>query len=128
MSKAVQFDEYGDVGVLKIVDVDIPKANNNEVVVKVYAAGINPGESKIRDGSMQNMFPAAFPSGEGSDLAGVIEAVGSKVSKFKVGDEVAGHSDNRSSHAEYVKVDENMVVIKPKSVDWEVAGALWVAG
>jgi NADPH:quinone reductase-like Zn-dependent oxidoreductase len=77
---------------------------------------------------MHSRFPATFPSGEGSDFAGVVKEIGADVTKFKVGDEVAGHTDNRASHAEYVVVSENNLVAKPKSVSWEEAGSLWVAG
>lgn len=128
MPKAVKFNEYGNLDVLEVVEVEKPRPNKNEVLVKIKAAGINPGEDKIREGMMHSMFPATFPSGQGSDLAGVVEEVGPDVNNFQVGDEVAGHTDKRASHAEYVVVSEDMLVKKPESVSFEVAGSLWVAG
>jgi NADPH:quinone reductase-like Zn-dependent oxidoreductase len=128
MPKAVRFDEYGGVDVLEVRDVDMPEPKDHEVVVAVKAAGINPGEDKIRQGMMHDRFPATFPSGEGTDFAGVVHAVGLGVGKCKVGDEVAGYTHNRASHAEFVVVDEQNVTPKPATVSWEVAGSLFVAG
>ncbi|MEA2566651.1 MAG: hypothetical protein QOD49_1828, partial [Actinomycetota bacterium] len=73
--KAVRFNRYGDIDVLKVVEVDPPVAGPGHVVVRVKAAGINPGEASIRRGLMAELWPATFPSGEGSDLAGVVEEV-----------------------------------------------------
>ena len=67
--KAVRFDEYGGVDVLKVVDVPTPEPGPGQVLVQVKAAGINPGEDKIRNGSLRSRWPATFPSGEGSDLS-----------------------------------------------------------
>ena len=74
------------------------------MLVEVKAAGINPGEAKIRDGLMAARFPATFPSGEGSDLAGVVAGTGPGVPGFSVGDEVIGFTNDRASQAEYVIV------------------------
>jgi NADPH:quinone reductase-like Zn-dependent oxidoreductase len=74
------------------------------------------------------MFPATFPSGQGSDLAGVVAELGSGVSGFAVGDEVIGFSNQRSSQAEYVTVPATQLTPKPAAVPWEVAGSLYVAG
>ncbi len=128
MPKAVRFDEYGGVDVLKVVDVPQPVPGPGQVLVQVKAAGINPGEAKIRDGLMAARFPATFPSGEGSDLAGVVAATGPDVSGFSAGDEVIGFTDNRASHAEYVLAEAANLTPKPAAVPWEVAGALFVVG
>ena len=105
MPKAVRFDEYGGVDVLKVVDVPQPVPAEGQVLVRVKAAGINPGEAKIREGLLHARFPATFPSGEGSDLAGIVAATGPGVTGFSAGDEVIGFTNNRSSHAEYVLAD-----------------------
>ena len=122
--KAVRFDRYGGVNVLEVVDVPRPKPGPGEVLVAVKAAGINPGETKIREG----LYPATFPSGEGSDLAGIAEQAGPGVTEFAVGDEVIGFTDKRASHAEYVLVEARNLTHKPVAVPWDVAGALYVAG
>jgi len=126
--KAVRFDEYGDIDVLKVVDVPTPAPGPGQVLVQVKAAGINPGEAKIREGLLHSRWPATFPSGQGSDLAGVVAATGAGVTGFATGDEVIGYTDNRASQAEYVVVEEQNLTAKPAGVPWEVAGALNVVG
>jgi NADPH:quinone reductase-like Zn-dependent oxidoreductase len=128
MSKAVRFKEYGGIDVLQVVEVERPEPKPEQVLVQMKAAGINPGEASIRKGLLAKKWPATFPSGEGSDLAGVVAEVGKGVVGFRVGDEVLGFTDNRASHAEFVLVEARNVVLKPKNVAWEVAGSLFVAG
>jgi NADPH:quinone reductase-like Zn-dependent oxidoreductase len=128
MTKAVRFDTYGDVDVLEVRDVERPAPAEGEVLVEVKAAGINPGEGKIRDGALKDVFPTTFPSGQGSDFAGVVAAVAPGVDSFGVGDEVLGFSEKRSSHAEFVAVPADQVISKPRQLSWEVAGSLFVAG
>jgi NADPH:quinone reductase-like Zn-dependent oxidoreductase len=128
MPRAVRFDRYGDIDVLNVVDVDRPTPGAGEVLVRVKAAGINPGEASIRQGLLHERWPATFPSGEGSDLAGVVEELGPGVEEFAVGDEVLGWSEQRSSHAELVVVPATQLIRKPAGVSWEAAGALYVAG
>jgi len=128
MPKAVRFDEYGGIDVLKVVEVPQPEPGAGQVLVQVKAAGINPGEAKIRDGLLHSMWPATFPSGEGSDLAGVVARVGSGVTAFQPGDEVIGYVDTRAAQAEYVVVEAEDLTPKPPAVPWDVAGALKVAG
>ncbi|MFY9931930.1 MAG: NADP-dependent oxidoreductase [Streptosporangiaceae bacterium] len=126
--KAVRFDQYGDVDVLKIADVPKPEPGPGQVLVLLKAAGINPGEAKIRDGQLHERWPATFPSGQGSDLAGVVAETGLGVTAFALGDEVIGYTDDRASQAEYVVVEEQHLTAKPAGVPWEVAGGLFVAG
>src|SRR6201986_2538856 len=128
MSRAVRYDEYGHVGVLKVVDVEDPAPGSGQLLVRVKAAGINPGEGKIREGLLHEMWPATFPSGQGSDLAGVVEAVGDGVSAFAPGDEGMGFTHNRASQAELVVIDAENATRRPAGVPWEVAGALFVVG
>src|ERR1700728_2870532 len=125
--KAVRFDRYGGIDVLQVVDVPTPEPSRGEALVKVKAASINPGEAKIREGLLHAMFPATFPSGEGTDLAGLVSKLGPGVANFSVGDEVIGFTDRRASHAEYVLVEAQNLTIKPAKVSWEVAGSVAVA-
>ena len=128
MSKAVRFDDYGGIEVLEVRDVQRPEPGPDQVLVAVRAAGINPSEAAIPTGRVRDVFPATFPSGEGSDLAGVVEEIGSRVNGVAVGDRVIGYTDNRASHAECVLVEASNLTAKPANVPWEVAGALFVAG
>jgi NADPH:quinone reductase-like Zn-dependent oxidoreductase len=125
--KAVQFDRYGDVDVLEVREVPRPEAGDGRVVVRVKAASVNPGEAALRSGAMAERWPSTFPSGEGSDLAGVVAEVGPTVSDFAPGDEVMGWTDERASHAEYVAVPAEHLARKPAALPWEVAGSLFVA-
>src|SRR6478752_1570777 len=120
MARAVQFDSYGDVDVLGVRDVPRPVPQIGEVLIEVRAAGINISEAVIRSGAVDALFPATFPSGEGSDLAGVVAELGSGVSDFSVGDEVIGFSMRRSSHADYVTVPADQVT--PETVRGVVGG------
>jgi NADPH:quinone reductase-like Zn-dependent oxidoreductase len=116
------------VDVLEVREVDRPAPGANQVLVAVRAAGINPSEAAMRAGLVRQIFPLTFPSGQGSDLAGVVEDVGASVTDVAVGDEVIGYTDNRASHAEYVLVEAANLVPKPAAIPWDVAGGLFVAG
>jgi NADPH:quinone reductase len=126
--RAVRFEEYGGREVLHVVEVEVPPPGPGEVLVRVQATGINPGEAAIRSGALHERFPATFPSGQGSDLAGVVEEVGNGVTGWVPDDEVLGWSWTRSSHAERVVVPESQLVRKPFELDWARAGALYVVG
>jgi NADPH:quinone reductase-like Zn-dependent oxidoreductase len=126
--RAVRFERYGDVGVLRVTEVPRPRATPGRVVVQVVAAAINPGEASIRAGRLHERWPAHFPEGQGSDLAGVVTEAGDGVTSFGPGTEVLGWTDERASHAEAVSVPAGQLVAKPAGVSWEVAGSLYVAG
>jgi NADPH:quinone reductase-like Zn-dependent oxidoreductase len=128
MPRAVRFDQYGGLEVLKVVEVDPPIPGPGRVLVRVKAAGINPGEASIRKGLFAERWPSTFPSGQGSDLAGIVEEVGAEVKNVAVGDEVIGFTNDRSSQAELVVVEAANLVPRPGNVSWEQAGALFVAG
>jgi NADPH:quinone reductase-like Zn-dependent oxidoreductase len=126
--RAVRFDHYGGVDVLEVRDVEDPFAGPGRVLVRVKAAGINPGEIAIREGRLHERWPATFPSGEGTDLAGVVEAVGEGVGDFAPGDEVLGWTEERASQAELVAVPADQLTAKPAALPWEVAGSMFVVG
>ena len=126
--KAVRFDKYGGVDVLDVREVEDPVAGAGEVLVAVKAAGINPGEIAIREGRLDARWPATFPSGEGTDFAGVVQALGAGVSGFAAAQEVLGWTEQRASQAELVVVPADQLTAKPASVSWEVAGSLFVVG
>ena len=128
MPRAVKFDHYGEIDVLRVVEVERPVPKPNQVLVRVKAAGINPGEIMIRKGVFADRWPATFPSGQGSDLAGIVEEIGSAVKNVAVGDEIIGFTEDRASHAELVILEVGHFVPRPAHVPWEQAGALFVAG
>jgi NADPH:quinone reductase-like Zn-dependent oxidoreductase len=126
MPKAVQLSAYGGVDQLRIVDVAKPEPAPAEVVVRVVAAGTNPGEISIREGLLRDMFPMDFPFGQGADFAGRVDSVGAGVTGLAPGDEVLGWSERRSAHAEYVASSPSRLIPKPPALDWFRAGSLFV--
>jgi NADPH:quinone reductase-like Zn-dependent oxidoreductase len=126
--KAVRYDGFGGIDVLRVEEVARPVPGDGQVLVRVKAAGINPSEAVIRSGAVAELFPSTFPSGQGSDLAGVIEEAGAGAGGFSPGDEVTGFSNKRASQAELVLVEASDLTRKPPKVSWEVAGGLYVAG
>jgi NADPH:quinone reductase-like Zn-dependent oxidoreductase len=127
MSQIARFAEYGDLDVLRVIDVPAPAAGQGQVRVAVRAAGVNPIDSKTVQGLMRNEIPLTLPAGVGSDVSGVIEQVGPGVSEFAVGDEVLGSSVT-PSFAEYALAEPTSLVRKPHEIAWEVAGSLAGAG
>src|SRR5258708_34070616 len=124
MPKAVQFHSYGGVDGLEVRDLPRPVPAADEVLVEVRAAGINISEAAIRAGAVHDLFPATFPSGQGSDLAGVVAELGSGVTGFAVGDEGIGFSMRRPRPPEYVTGPANPFTAKPAGGSWDVARSL----
>ncbi|XGV97612.1 MAG: NADP-dependent oxidoreductase [Leptolyngbya sp. BL-A-14] len=126
MSKAVRFDRFGSVDVLNVVEVEKPAPSPGRILVRVITAGTNPGEILIRTGQLEHMYATTFPCGEGTDFAGIVAELGAGVTSPAVGTAVIGWSNERSSQAEFVSVPAEQVIVKPESLSWEVAGALFI--
>ena len=126
MPKAVQLSAYGGLDQVRIVDVAKPEAQAGEVVVRVVAAGTNPGEISIREGRLKDVYPMEFPFGQGTDLSGRIDSVGAGVTGLVPGDEVLGWTDRRAAQAEYVASSPSQLIPKPPALDWFPAGSLFV--
>lgn len=97
-------------------------------MVRVRAAGVNPGESAIRAGLMGGPLSGHFPSGQGTEFAGLVVGVGPGVAGVGVGDAVIGFSDTRDAQADYVKVPAGNILPKPGDVAWDTAAAIPIAG
>jgi NADPH:quinone reductase-like Zn-dependent oxidoreductase len=123
MPQTAQFDEYGDLDVLHVVDVPAPTPGPGQVRIAVHAAGVNPIEWKIVAGFMRDMRPLALPAGLGSDVAGIVDQIGPGVDEFVVGDAVFG-SAITGSFAEFALAEPASIVRKPDDISWEVAGSL----
>jgi len=124
--KAIQYKAFGKSDVLELAEVAKPTiTNDNEVLIKVKAATINPFDIKVRSGFMQKMMPVQLPFIPGSDPAGIVEAVGAKVSHVKVGDEVLASSTG-GAYAEYVIVKDDKVLLKPATLSFAEAASLVV--
>lgn len=91
--KAIQYNAFGDSSVLELVQKQQPSiSNGNDVLIRVKATTVNPLDMKIRSGYVQKIYPVQMPFTPGLDAAGVVEAVGNVVTRFKVGDEVMASS------------------------------------
>jgi NADPH:quinone reductase-like Zn-dependent oxidoreductase len=123
--KAIQFTAYGDSGVIRLNEVEKPQARENEILVKIAATTVNPFDMKVRSGTLQKQIPVNFPYTPGSDVAGTVEAVGSGVSRLKVGDKVFG-STFGGTYSEYVVLKEEQASLIPSNVSMDEAVSLAV--
>jgi NADPH:quinone reductase-like Zn-dependent oxidoreductase len=124
--KAIQYKGYGSSAVIEQVEIPTPSIQNeNDVLIQVKAAGINPIDIKIRTGIIKKIRPVEMPFIPGGEASGIIVAIGSAVSKFKVGDEVIALTKT-SAYAQYVTVNENAVVLKPQSLSFVEAASISV--
>jgi NADPH:quinone reductase-like Zn-dependent oxidoreductase len=128
--RAIVIHEFGGPEVLKLEDVPRPTPAADEVLIKVYATGVNPVDWKIREGARKEKFPTNFPLILGWDVSGVIEEIGNDIKNFKKGDEVYSRPDptRNGTYAEYVVVKADQVSLKPKSLDHVKAAAVPLAG
>jgi len=129
--KAIVYHEYGPPDVLKCEEVEKPVPKDNEVLIKVRAASVNPLDWRVMKGEPKVVRIAAKLLGlktgrPGVDVAGEVEAVGRKVTQFKPGDRVFG--GGRGAFAEYATSTEKNIVMKPESVTFEQAASVYVAG
>ncbi|MGX5697358.1 NADP-dependent oxidoreductase [Agromyces soli] len=126
MSNAVIYRTFGGPDVLEVVEIEAPLPRPGEVLVEVYAAGLNPAESALRRGEPMAGSPVVLPARQGRDLAGVVLAAGPGVERFTRGDEVMGWADG--AQASHVAAPESQLMAKPAGLSWEVAGSLATAG
>ena len=126
--KAVRIHNYGGPEVLHVEDAPRPAPGSGELLIRVYAASVNAIDWKTRAGYLKDVFPLPLPYIPGWDVSGVVEAVGSGVTRLKKGDEVYARPDaarnGKGTHAEYVVVKETEAALKPKSIDHVHAAAI----
>lgn len=128
--KAFIIKRYGKKEELHLTEIAESVVNENDVLVQVHSAGVNLLDSKIRNGEFKLILPYKTPFTLGHDLAGIVTKVGSKVSKFKVGDEVYSRpADHRiGTFAEYISVNESDLALKPKNLTMEEAASIPLVG
>ncbi len=128
--KAVCIYAYGGPDVLRYDDIPRPHPGAGEVLVRIHAAGINPVDWQIREGRLQEMLHYTFPLVLGWDFSGVVESLGTGLTRMKVGDEVFCRPDiaRDGAYAEFIVVRESEVALKPRAVDHLHAAALPLAG
>jgi NADPH:quinone reductase-like Zn-dependent oxidoreductase len=128
--KALILDRYGEKDGLRIGEVPDPELREGDVLVEVHAAGVNPLDFKIRNGEFKLVLPYRLPLILGNEVAGVVVRVGSRVRRFKPGDEVYARpaKDRIGSFAEFISMDEDAVAIKPKGLTMEEAASIPLVG
>ena len=127
--KAVVINKYGDASVLEYTDAPRPEPEEDEILVRVRAAAVNPVDWKVRDGAGER-FGLKLPLILGGDIAGIVEEVGARVTNFKKGDAVYGMTASggfSGGYAEYALAKAETVALKPDSLSFEEAAALPVA-
>lgn len=128
--KAYIVKKYSKKDKLQLTDWAEPTVNENDVLVQVHSAGVNLLDSLIRNGEFKLFLPYKPPFVNGHDIAGIVKKIGSKVSNFKVGDEVYSRvSDYRiGTFAEYISIDEKDVSLKPTNISMEEASSIPLVG
>jgi NADPH:quinone reductase-like Zn-dependent oxidoreductase len=130
--KAIRIHNYGGPEVLRFEDAPRPTPDSGELLIRVHAASVNAIDWKITAGYLKEVFPVPLPFIPGWDVSGIVEALGSGITKFKKGDEIYARPDvarsGKGTYAEYVVVQETEAALKPKSVDHVHAAAIPVVG
>ncbi|MEY8755379.1 NADP-dependent oxidoreductase [Peribacillus frigoritolerans] len=126
--KALAIENYGKKP--NFLDFPMPKMNNDEVLVEIYAASINPLDTKIRKGELKLLLKYKMPLILGNDFSGKIVEVGTSVTKFKVGDEVYGRprANKMGTFTEYLSVNQEDIALKPKNLSFEEAASIPLVG
>ncbi|WP_258131418.1 NADP-dependent oxidoreductase [Bacillus cereus] len=127
--KAMIIDRYGKVP-MRMAEVPTPEINEYEVLAEIHAASINPIDFKIRDGKVKMLLKYEMPLILGNDFAGGITKVGSKVTRFKVGDEIYARprKNKIGTFAEYIAIHEDDIALKPKNLSFEEAASIPLVG
>src|SRR5664279_548333 len=128
--KAIRIHAYGDASVLRYEDAPQPAVGDNDVLIRVVGTSVNPVDWKIREGHLEAMIPYPMPFIPGWDVSGVVEAVGKKATKFKLGESVFSRPDiaRNGTYAEFVSILESEVARKPATISHIEAGVLPLAG
>ncbi|MEK4865999.1 NADP-dependent oxidoreductase [Bacillus sp. FSL E2-8895] len=127
--RAMVIDKYGKVP-MRMTEMPTPEINEYEVLAEIHAASINPIDFKIRDGKVKLLLKYKMPLILGNDFSGVIVKVGTKVTQFKVGDEIYARprKDKIGTFAEYIAIHEDDIALKPKNLTFEEAASIPLVG
>jgi alcohol dehydrogenase len=124
--KAFTLQRYSKTEQLELVEFPEPNLRENEVLVEIHSASVNQLDSKLKSGEFKMILPYKFPLILGHDVAGIVRKIGSKVTHFKVGDEVFSRLPDFhiGAFAEYVAINENFAALKPKNISMEEAASI----
>ncbi len=127
--KAIRFHQYGDAGVLRYEDAPKPQVGLDELLIRVHSAGVNPADWQFRQGYYKDFAPRPLPFIPGWDVAGMVEAVGAQVTRFKPGDAVFAMADmsRNGAYAEYIAVCADHVAPAPRAIPLQQAAAVPLA-
>jgi len=119
--RAVQIHQYGGSTEMKLEEIAIPEPSEGEVLIKVFAAGVNPIDWKIREGYLAEIIPHTLPLTLGWDFSGEIVSLGENVNKWSIGDAVYARPDfsKNGAYADYIVVSEDEIAVKPKILNWQ---------
>jgi alcohol dehydrogenase len=128
--KAFIIDRYGSSNVVHASEMPEPELREDDVLVQIHAASVNPLDLKIRSGALKLILPYRLPLILGNDLAGVVVRAGARVRRFKPGDEVYTRPEQEriGAFAEYIAVSENALALKPKALNMEDAASIPLVG
>jgi NADPH:quinone reductase-like Zn-dependent oxidoreductase len=124
--QAYFINRYGKSEVLTLGDLPVPALRDDDVLVQIHAAGVNPVDNKIRNGEFKLLLPYKMPLILGIDLAGVVVRVGASVRRFKAGDKVYARSDDDriGTFAEFIAIKEDSLALKPANLTMEDASSI----
>jgi NADPH:quinone reductase-like Zn-dependent oxidoreductase len=126
--KAIGLTSFGNPGTFEEIEVNLPDLSEVQVLIEVKASSINPGDEPLRTGEIFNssvggQWSKKLPIVLGSDVAGVVKAVGKKVTRFKVGDRVMGLTIHSGAYQDFVAVDEDHLAKISEDIPFDIAGA-----
>mgnify|MGYP006186127831 FL=1 len=122
--KAAYINRYGNIDDVQLDGQSKPPITENDVLVKIHAASINPLDLRVLEGEFKAIQPVKFPFILGNDFAGTVVQVGANVKQFKAGDEVYAKTDQNGAFAEYTVVHQSSLALKPQNISMELAASL----
>ena len=122
--KAAYINRYGNINDVQLDEQSKPVLTENDVLIKVHAASINPLDLRVLEGEFKAILPVLFPFILGNDFAGTVVQVGANVKQFKAGDEVYAKTDLNGAFAEYTVVHQSSLALKPQNISMELAASL----
>ena len=122
--KAAYINRYGNINDVQLGEQSTPVLTENDVLIKVHAASINPLDLRVLEGEFKAILPVQFPFILGNDFAGTVVQIGSNVTQFKIGDEVYAKTDSNGAFAEYTVAQQSSLALKPQNISMELAASL----
>ncbi|WP_445346831.1 NADP-dependent oxidoreductase [Acinetobacter bohemicus] len=122
--KAAYINRYGNINDVLLDEQSTPVLTENDVLIKVHAASINPLDLRVLEGEFKAILPVQFPFILGNDFAGTVVQIGSNVTQFKIDDEVYAKTDSNGAFAEYTVAQQSSLALKPQNISMELAASL----